>query len=113
MYEFKKECSAMLVTFVTKIQERSQLKYNFVRKLASLNPRLIIVEPDTAVQMFKQVLTKLVDTGWRTTAASCSNANYRYKMYIMDKDKETQEPGKVRKKSSLTPLLCKVLVQDP
>ena len=38
-----------------------------VRKVASLDLRLIFAEPDTAVKMFKQVLTKLVDTKWRTT----------------------------------------------
>ena len=39
----------------------------FVRKLASLDPRLIVAEPDTAVKMFKKVLMKIVDTKWRTT----------------------------------------------
>ena len=67
MYEFKKECCAMLVTIVTKIHERSPLKYNFARKLSSLDPRLIVGEPDTAVKMFKHVLTKVVETKWRTT----------------------------------------------
>ena len=52
----------MLVPIVTKIQERSPLKYTFARKLASLYPRLIGTEPGTSVKMFKQVLTKLVDT---------------------------------------------------
>ena len=28
---------------------------------------MIVAEPDVAVKMFKQVLTKLVDTKWRTT----------------------------------------------
>ena len=31
---------------------------------------------------------------------SCSCANNRYKMYLMDKEKEAQEPEKARKKSS-------------
>ena len=57
IYQFMKECCSMLATFVTKIQERSPLKYNFDRKVASLDPRLIVVKLDTAVKMFKQVLT--------------------------------------------------------
>ena len=61
MYEFKKECCAILATIVTKIQKRSPLKYSFARELASLDPRLIVVEPDT------WVLTKIVDTEGRTT----------------------------------------------
>ena len=36
----------MLATIVTKIQERNPLKYNFVRKLESLDPRLIVAEPE-------------------------------------------------------------------
>ena len=61
MYELKKECSAILATIVTKIQEKSPLKYNFARKLTSLDPRLIVVELDTAVEMLKQVFTKFFD----------------------------------------------------
>ena len=57
MYDFKIECFAVLVTTVTKTQERSPLKYSFARKLASLDTRLIVAEPDRAVNMFKQVLT--------------------------------------------------------
>ena len=37
MYEFKKECCAMLAKNVTKIQERSPLIYKFARKLASVD----------------------------------------------------------------------------
>ena len=33
--EFRKECESMLVTTVTKIQERSPLKYNLARKFGS------------------------------------------------------------------------------
>ena len=51
----------MLVAIVAKIQERSPLKYNFPRKLISLDPRLIAAEPDRAVAMFREVLTKLVN----------------------------------------------------
>ena len=66
VFEFKKECCAMLAAIVTKIQERSPLKYSFARKLISLDPRLIAAEPDRAVAMFREVLTKLVDKKWRT-----------------------------------------------
>ena len=57
----------MLATIVTKRKERSCLKYNFARKLPSLDPRLIVAESDTAVKMFKQALIKLVDTKLKTT----------------------------------------------
>ena len=56
----------MLVAIVAKIQERSPLKYDFARKLISLDPRLIAAEPDRAVATFREVLTKLADNNWRT-----------------------------------------------
>ena len=48
----------MLATIVTKIQERSPLKYNLARKMVSLDRRLIVAGPDIALKMFKQVLYK-------------------------------------------------------
>ena len=59
-YEFKKECCAMLATIVTKIQERSPLKYNFVRKLAHLDPRLIVIEPDKLLRCLNRFLQSLL-----------------------------------------------------
>ena len=38
----------------------------FARKLICLYPRLIAAEPDRAVAMFREVLTKFVDKKWRT-----------------------------------------------
>ena len=43
--EFRKECQAMLVGTVTKIQERSPLKFLLARKLISVDPRLIASNP--------------------------------------------------------------------
>ena len=44
--EFRKECESMLATTVVKIQDRSPLKYNFARELASLDPRVMMSNPD-------------------------------------------------------------------
>ena len=44
--EFRKECESMLATTVAKIQERSPLKYNFARKLAHMDPRVMVSNPD-------------------------------------------------------------------
>ena len=83
MHEFKKECCAKLATLVTKIQDRSPLKYSFVRKLASLDPGLIVVELDPAVKMFKQVLKKLVDTKWRKTEQA-DDILTQYKTFVSE-----------------------------
>ena len=63
VFEFRKEFCTMLAAYVTKIQERNPLKYSFTRKLISLDPRLIATEPDRAVAMFREVLTKVTKSG--------------------------------------------------
>ena len=65
--EFRKECESMLTTTVAKIQERSPLKYNFARKLASLDPRVMVSNPDQAVKMFQEVLQRLIEIERRQT----------------------------------------------
>ena len=60
--EFRKECEAMLATSVAKIQESSPLKYNFARKLGSLDPRVMVSNPDQAIKMFQEVLQRLIET---------------------------------------------------
>ena len=65
--EFRKECESMLATTVAKIQERSLLKYNSVRKLASLDPRVMVSNPDQAIKTFQEVLQRLIETRWKTS----------------------------------------------
>ena len=76
--EFRKECESMLATTVAKIQERSPLKYNFARKLASLDPRVMVSNPDQAIKMFQEVLQRLTETRWNTSEeADIVLAEYR------------------------------------
>ena len=67
MLELRKECESMLATTVAKIQERSPLKYNFARKLASLDPRVMVSNLDQAIKMFQEVLQRLTETRWKTS----------------------------------------------
>ena len=64
--EFRKECEVMLQTTVSKIQERSPLKYNMARKLVSMDPRLMVSNPDNASKMFQQILQILFENKWKT-----------------------------------------------
>ena len=77
MLEFRKECESMLETTVAKIQERSPLKYNFARKLASLDPGVMVSNPDQAIKMFQEVLQRLIETRWKTSEADTVLAEYR------------------------------------
>ena len=54
----------MLATTVAKIQESSPLKYNFARKLPSLDPRVMVSNPDQIIKMFQEVLQRLIETRW-------------------------------------------------
>ena len=82
-FKFKKECSTMLATMVTKLQERSPIQYSFARKLASLDPHLVICESEKVEKMFKEVLTKLVDTKWiKNEQADC--IWIQYKKFVSD-----------------------------
>ena len=82
-FEFKKECSTMLTTMVTKLQERSPIQYSFARKLASWDPCLVISESEKVEKMFKEVLTKLVDTKWiKNEQADC--IWIQYKKFVSD-----------------------------
>ena len=76
--EFRKECESMLVTTVTKIQERSPLKYNLARRLSSLDPRVMVSNQEKATKMFQQVLQRLIETRWKTSEeADTVLAQYR------------------------------------
>ena len=85
--EFRKECESMLA----KIQERSPLKYNFARKLGSLDPRVMVSNPDQAIKMFQEVLQRLIETRWKKSEeADTVLAEYRKlvsdaKRYHLDK----------------------------
>ena len=76
--EFRKECESMLATIVAKMQERSPLKYNFARKLASLDPRVMVSNPDQAIKMFQEMLQIPIETRWKTSEeADTVLAEYR------------------------------------
>ena len=68
--EFRKECEVMLQTTVSKMQERSLLKYNLARKLVSLDPRIMVSNPDNTTKMFQQVLHILIENRWKTAEAA-------------------------------------------
>ena len=82
-FEFKKECSTMLATMVTKLQERSAIQYSFAGKLASLDPWLVISESEKVQKMFKEVLKKLVEAKWmKSEQADC--IWMQYKKFVSD-----------------------------
>ena len=75
----------MLQTTISKIQERSPLKYNLARKLVGMDPRLMVSNPDNATKMFQQVLQILIENKWRTAEeADTMLAQYR-KFGLMQK----------------------------
>ena len=84
--ELRKECEAMLQTTVSKIQERSPLKYNLARKLVSMDPRLMVSNPDNATKMFQQVLQILIENKWKT-AGEADTVLAQYRKFVFDAKK--------------------------
>ena len=56
----------MLAIIVSKIK-KSPLQYNFARKLAHLDLRIIVSKWESAVKMFQQVLNRLIEGKWKTS----------------------------------------------
>ena len=84
--EFRKECEVMPQTTVSKIQERSPLKYNLARKLVSMDQRLMVSNPDNATKMIQQVLQILIENKWKT-AEEADTVLAQYRKFIFDAKK--------------------------
>lgn len=113
VFEFKKECIAMLETTVSKIQERSPLKYSLARKLVCLDPRTMVSSPEEAAKMFQGVLQRLIDAHWKSSAQGDA-VLAQYKKFISEARKHHPDkflsfkPDKTR----LDNFLCEVLQND-
>ena len=59
---FRNKCAIMLAIIVPKIK-KSHLQYNFSRKLASMDSRIMASKPESAVKMFQKVLNRLKRSG--------------------------------------------------
>ena len=69
-----------------KIQERSPLKYNLARKLVSMDPSLMVSNPDNATKMFQQVLQILTENKWKT-AEEADTMLAQYWKFVFDAKK--------------------------
>ena len=83
--EFRKECAIMLAIIVSKIK-KSPLQYNFARKLASLDPRIMVSKPESAVKMFQQVLNRLIEEKWKTSQQADAELT-QYRKFISEAKK--------------------------
>ena len=63
--EFRKQSAIMLAIIVSKIK-KNPLQYNFARKFESLDPRIMVSKPESAVKIFQQVLNRLIEEKWKT-----------------------------------------------
>ena len=57
----------MFAKIVAKIQEGSLLKYYLARKLASLDPRAMVLHPVEATKMFQKIIESLIELKWKTS----------------------------------------------
>ena len=80
----------MLASTVTKIQEKSLLKYSLARKLVCLDPQKMVSTPEEAVKMFQAVLQKLINSGWKTSSQGDSILS-QFRRFVSDARKHHQE----------------------
>ena len=81
--EFRKEYEIMLTTTVSKLQERSPLKYSLARKMSSLDPRVMVSKPEAAIKMFQQVLQRLIEAKWKTSGEA-DTVLAEYKKFVSE-----------------------------
>ena len=83
MLEFRRECCTMLATIVTKFQERSPLKHLLARKLASLDPRAMVLYPAEATKMFQKVLGSFIELKWKRSEQT-NTVLAQYRKFVSD-----------------------------
>ena len=76
----------MLQTTVSRMLERSLLKYNLARKLVNMDSRLMVSNSENATKMFQQVLQILNENRWKTVAAA-DTVLAQYRKFIFDAKK--------------------------
>ena len=81
LYEFFQGCIAFLRGVAEKIQERSPLKYSFVRAMQALEPSFLIVIPDRAIEKFGVILQKLLEAKW-VTPDQCDTISQQFRFWI-------------------------------
>ena len=87
IFEFHMDCTKFLSHVTSKILERSPLKYKLVRSLYCLNPQKMIGSPEECTKAFEVVLSKLIETKWRSsTAADDLLEQYKCFLHIVKKE---------------------------
>ena len=60
---FRKDCIVFLSSMITKLHERSPLKYAVVRNASSITPYMVVTHPERSKTYFKNFLERLVNDG--------------------------------------------------
>ena len=81
LYEFFQGCIAFLRGVAEKIQERSPLKYSFVRAMQALESSFLIANPDRAKEKFGVILQKLFEAKW-VTPDQCDTISQQFRFWI-------------------------------
>ena len=81
------ECTKFISHGTSKIHERSPMKYKFVRSLFCLNPQKMIELFEECIKAFKIVLSKLIETKWRSSSVA-DDLLEQYKCFLQVTKKE-------------------------
>ena len=89
---FKKECVVMLSTLITKLQERSPLKYMLARSAACLSPLEMVnnINKSECLVRFGSMVEKVHSEKW-LPAQACDDAKEQYEDFISTVVKENRD----------------------
>ena len=75
--KFRKDCLRFLKALAQKLQERSPLKYSFIRNAICLSPIFMVTEPEAAKQHFNALVEKLFQLNWMSgNSAEAAKVQY-------------------------------------
>ena len=94
------DCVELLTALVSKIQERSPLKYSLVRSLCCLDPKLIYKDSMACIGKFSDMCKKLVASKVRT-ARQCDMAERQFRNLLRN-ERELFKDGNTRLDLNIT-----------
>ena len=82
-FEFRHQCLTCYEGILSKLKERSPIKYEFVLHLRSLSPHYIITHPNGSIKCFEKILECLINYKY-LNAADCDCILKEYKSLISE-----------------------------
>ena len=99
--DFKRSCKDMLVKMISKLQERSPLKYGIARYASALSPQVMVSKKERCVALFDKLVDRLYECS-RVTSKEADMAKKEYFQFLQSANSDlkdeflTFKPDKMR-----------------